>query len=144
MADGVGEIDQSTLVGPLLVVLGVDYAEGEVGRLPGLDRRYELVRKLLFGMEDELDLLARLLLEGRDDLPDRLVLLRVVALIPPHDEVGGLGAERRYDDRRSKNDGSATHDAASLIKWPRHHAPLQRAQQWSGEQPPRPPALTGW
>ena len=75
MADGVGEIDQAPLVGPLLVVLGVDDAEGEVGRPAGLDRRYELVRKLLLGMEDELDLLARLLLEGRDDLPDRLVLL---------------------------------------------------------------------
>ena len=91
-------------------------AEGEVGRLSGLDRRHELVRKLLLGMEDELDLLAGLLLEGRDDLPDRLVLLGVVAFIPPHDEVGGLGGERRHDDRRSKNDGSATHDAASLIK----------------------------
>ena len=47
------------------------------GGSPGLDRRYELVRKLLLGMEDELDLLAGLLLEGRDDLPDRLVLLAV-------------------------------------------------------------------
>jgi hypothetical protein len=113
VADGVREIDQSTLVGPKLVVLGVDYAEGEVGRLPGLDRRYELVRKLRFGMEDEFDLLARLLLEGRDDLPDRLVLLRVVAFVPPHDEIGGASVERRENERRSKNDGSAMHDAAS-------------------------------
>ena len=51
-------------------------------------------------MEDELDLLAGLLLEGGDDLLDRLVLLGVVALIPPHHEVGGLRAERRHGERR--------------------------------------------
>ena len=58
-------------------------------------------------MEGELDLLAGLLLEGGDDLPDRLVLLGVVALIPPHHEVGGLGAERRQEQRRGENDGSS-------------------------------------
>jgi hypothetical protein len=35
------------------------------------------------------------LLEGGDDLPDRLVLLVVIPLLPPHDEVGRLGAIRR-------------------------------------------------
>ena len=55
------------------------------------------VRQLLHGMEDQLDLLAGLLLERSDDLPQRRVLLRVVALVPPHDEVGGPGAERRHD-----------------------------------------------
>jgi hypothetical protein len=53
-------------------------------------------------MEDEFDLLAGLLLESRNDLPDSLVLLRVVAFVPPNDEIGGLGGERRYDDRRSR------------------------------------------
>ena len=47
-------------------------------------------------MENELDLLAGLLLEGGDGLPDRLVLLGVVPLLPPHHEVGGLRAERRH------------------------------------------------
>ena len=51
---------------------------------------------------DELDLLAGLLLEGGDDLPDRLVLLGVAALLPPHHEVGGPGAERRQDQRRGE------------------------------------------
>ena len=51
-------------------------------------------------MENELDLLAGLLLEGGDDLPDRRVLLGVVPLLPPHHEVGGPGAERRQDDAR--------------------------------------------
>jgi hypothetical protein len=36
-------------------------------------------------MENEIDLSAGLLLERRNDLPDRLVLLCVVALIPPDD-----------------------------------------------------------
>ena len=49
-----------------------------------------LLRRLV-----ELDLLAGLLLEGGDDLPDRRVLLGVEALLPPHHEVGGPGAERR-------------------------------------------------
>jgi hypothetical protein len=51
-------------------------------------------------MEDQLDLFASLLLEGGDDLPDRLLLLGVVALIPPDHEVGAPSTERRYDDRR--------------------------------------------
>ena len=90
MADCVREIDEPTLVGPLFVMLDGDLAEHEVGRLAGLDRRHDHVGKLLLGMEHEFDLLARVLLEVRDDLPDRLVLLGK-ALVPPHDEVGGLG-----------------------------------------------------
>jgi pimeloyl-ACP methyl ester carboxylesterase len=101
VADGVGKIDQVPLLGPLLVVVGVDDAEGEVGRPAGLDRRHDLVRKLLLGMKDELDTLAGLLLEGRNDLTDRLVLLRG-ALVPPHDEVGAASAERRQDEHGSK------------------------------------------
>ena len=72
------------------------------GGCSGLDRRHDRVGKLLLGMEDKLDPLAGLLLEGRDDLPDRLVLLGGVALVPPHDEVGAAGAERRQDEHGSK------------------------------------------
>ena len=46
-------------------------------------------------MEDELDLLAGLLLEGGDDLPERRLLLGVEALFPPHHEVGGAGRRRQ-------------------------------------------------
>ena len=65
-------------------------------------------------MEDELDLLAGLLLEGGDDLPDRLVLLGVVPLLPPHHEVGGLRAERRQNERQSNENGVGVHDRSSL------------------------------
>ena len=64
-------------------------------------------------MEDELDLLAGLLLEGGDDLPDRRVLLGVESLLPPDHEVGGPGAERRQDERYGKNDGASAHGGAS-------------------------------
>ena len=50
----------------------------------------------------ELDLLAGFLLEGGDDLRDRLVLLRVEPFLPPHHEVGGLRAERRQHERRGE------------------------------------------
>ena len=46
----------------------------------------------LFGL-DQLDLLSGVLLERRDDLGDRLVLLGVEPLLPPHHEVGGLCAD---------------------------------------------------
>ena len=62
--------------------------------------------------EDELDLLAGLLLEGGDDLPDRRVLLGVEALLPPDDEVGGPGAERRQHERNGEEDGPDPHGAA--------------------------------
>jgi hypothetical protein len=54
-------------------------------------------------MEDELDPFAAVLLEGCDDLPDRLILLGVGPLLPPYHEVGGPGAERGQHDRRSEN-----------------------------------------
>ena len=66
-------------------------------------------------MEDEFDLLAGLLLESRNDLPDRLVLLRVVAFVPPDDEIGGLGPERCHSEHRGKNRSSAAHVVTSPI-----------------------------
>jgi hypothetical protein len=89
-------------------------AEGEVGRPPGRERRLDLVRKLV-GIQNKLDLLAAVLLERCDDLPDRLLLLWVIALIPPDDEVGGLRAERRHDEHRGENRTSAAHVIASPI-----------------------------
>ena len=64
-------------------------------------------------MEGELDLLAGVLLEGRDDLPERLVLLGVVPLLPPHHQVGGFCAERRWQDQQRDEDNGAH----------RHHGP---------------------
>jgi hypothetical protein len=92
VADSVSEVDEPAIIGPLLVVLGVGDAEDVVRRLSGLDRCHHLVRKLLLGMENELDLLAGLFLEGRDDLPDGLVLLGVAAFVPPDDESAALAA----------------------------------------------------
>ena len=60
-------------------------------------------------MEDQLDLLAGFLLECGDDLPDWIVFLGVVALIPPDDEIGAPGAERRHQERRSEKASSAPH-----------------------------------
>ena len=60
-------------------------------------------------MEDELDPFAAVLLEGGHDLPDRLILLGVEPLLPPHHEVGGPGAERRQHDRRSENSDLLVH-----------------------------------
>jgi hypothetical protein len=48
----------------------------------------------------ELDILAGLLLEGGDDILDRLVLVRVVALVLPHHEVGGLRAASEIEPQR--------------------------------------------
>jgi hypothetical protein len=115
VADRVGQVDEPALIGPLLVVLGVGDTEGEVGRLSGLDRRYELVRKFLLGMEDKLDLLAGLLLKGGDDLPERVVLLGVAACAPPHDKVGGLDGERRQNERSGENRSSGAHILTSRI-----------------------------
>ena len=53
-------------------------------------------------MEDEFDLLAGVLLEGGDDLPDRLVLLGVEPLLPPHHEIGGPCAERCGHEQSGK------------------------------------------
>ena len=74
------------------------------------------------------------LLEGGDDLPDRLVLLGVVPLLPPHHEVGGLCAERRQNQRRGKNQGSNAHDPTSLIKSTVDYAPPRRQRQRCGQQ----------
>ena len=57
----------------------------------------------------ELDLLAALLLKGGDDFPDRLVLLGVEPLLPPHHEVGGPGSQWRREKCNSHEHGSAAH-----------------------------------
>ena len=41
-----------------------------------------------------------------------LVLLRVVGLVPPDDEVGGPSAERRQHERGGEEDGPDPHGAA--------------------------------
>ena len=73
------------------------YAEHEVGWPAGFERRHDAWA--LRCPKNELDLLAARLFEGGDDLPDRRVLLGRKSLLPPDHEVGGLGAERRDDDR---------------------------------------------
>jgi hypothetical protein len=103
VADGVREIHEPVVEGPWSDMVVKIVAEGEVRRLAGLERRIDRLWMLVPWMQDQLDLLAGLLLEGGDDLPDRLVLLRVVALIPPHDEVGGPSAERRHHEHRCEN-----------------------------------------
>jgi hypothetical protein len=75
------------------------------------------IGKLRLRIKGELDLLGGLLLEGGDGLLDRRVLLGGVALVPPHDEVGGPGAERRQDQRCSEDDGSTEHSGNSLKYW---------------------------
>jgi hypothetical protein len=80
----------------------------------GLEGRLDLVRDLGLRVEGELDLLAGLLLERGDDLPDRLVLLGVVAFLPPHDEIGGLRAGRRHPERQHENNDLPEHDVAFL------------------------------
>ena len=52
----------------------------------------------------------------------RFALLGVVPLVPPHHEVGGLSAERRYNDRQCKNDASTAHGTTSLINQRGHYA----------------------
>jgi hypothetical protein len=65
-------------------------------------------------VEDEIDLLAAALPEGRDHLPNRRVFLGIETLLPPHDEVGGLGAQRRQNERQSNENGAAIHHRSSL------------------------------
>jgi hypothetical protein len=62
---------------------------------------------------DELDLNAGVPLKGGDGLGDRLILLGVVPLLPPHDEVGSVHAERHDDQRYGKNRNSTAHIVAS-------------------------------
>jgi hypothetical protein len=102
-------------MGPLVDVRDADHGEEEVGRTPsGLDQSQCLVDKLLVRVEDELDLLPTVLLERRNDLPDRLVLLVVLSLLPAHHEIGALCAERRDGQRRGKNQNPASHERLSL------------------------------
>jgi hypothetical protein len=77
-----------------------------------LQRRLEPFRELLLWIEAELNLLADFLFEGGDDLPDRLVLLGVEPLLPPHHEVGGLSTERRKNERRGKKSGLLVHGSS--------------------------------
>ena len=112
-AEDAREVDQPVLISPpgdLAFAVG---AEQEVRGLPRLERRLGPIEHLILRGLDELDLLAGLLLKGRDDLPDCRVLLGVVALLPPDDEVGRPSAERGQDDRYGKNDGSSAHRGAS-------------------------------
>jgi hypothetical protein len=76
---------------------------------------------------DELDLLAGLLLEGGDDLPDRGVLLLVEALVPPDDKVGGPGAERRHEDQHGGKDNSASSHHGRLPEVIAQHTPIAAA-----------------
>jgi hypothetical protein len=78
-------------------------AEQKVGRLPGRERHLGLVKQLVLCGLEKLDLLLCLLLECGHNLGDRLVSLRIEALLPPDYEVGSLSAERRHDERRGEN-----------------------------------------
>jgi hypothetical protein len=100
VADGVGELREPAVEGPLSDVAGKEETKGEVGRLAGLQRGRYCLWMLRLWMEDQLDVLAGFLLERGDGLLNGLLLLRVVALIPPYDEVGGLRARRRRGERR--------------------------------------------
>jgi hypothetical protein len=55
----------------------------------------------------QVEQLAGALLEGRDGLPDRGVLLVLVSLFPPYHEVGALWTELRHGEHRSENRSSA-------------------------------------
>ena len=82
----------------------------KLGRPPPPQRRLGFVEHLILCGLDELDLLARALLEGGDDLADRLVFLGIESLLPPHDEVGGLCAEWRQDQRGGEDEDSNAHN----------------------------------
>ena len=49
VADGVGEVHEPIVEGPLSDVVDEQEAEGEVGRLADLERRRDLPRELLLG-----------------------------------------------------------------------------------------------
>jgi hypothetical protein len=99
-----------------------DNGEDEVGRgPPGFDRGQCIVAKLLVLFENELDLLIGLLLEGGNDLPDRLVLLVVLSLLPPHYEVGALGAKWRHYECHGQKDGSGV--GGKVKPFPCHGGP---------------------
>jgi hypothetical protein len=61
---------------------------------------------------DELHREVRLRLKGLSELRKGPVLLGIVGLIPPHDEVGGPGTERGHDQRSGEEDGPSQHGTA--------------------------------
>jgi hypothetical protein len=114
-AKGGLEVHKLALVSPL----GDPFAEvkvQEIGRLPRLEGCSGLVAHLILAVQDEVDLLAAVLLEGRDDLPNRLVLPGMGPLLPPDDEAGGVGGERGRGERHGENNGFSAHDVASLVR----------------------------
>jgi hypothetical protein len=52
------------------------------------------------------------LLKAGDKLRNCRILLRIVAFVPPDDEVGGLGGDRRQHERGGEDDGPNLHGAA--------------------------------
>ena len=62
------------------------HRRSQAGGQPRL--RHRSWSEALFRVEGDLNLLSAGLLEGGDDLLERLVLLGVVSLIPPHNEIG--------------------------------------------------------
>jgi hypothetical protein len=83
-------------------------AESEIRHLAGGECRQGLDRGVLVGEQAVLDRHARIALERADDLLELVVLLLVVALVPPDHEVGGDGA--LADRAREKGAG---HEADS-------------------------------
>jgi hypothetical protein len=97
--DGVSQVDEPIVESPFGDVVPSAEAEGKVGQRAGLERCHDLVLKLILLIERELYLFTAALLESCDDISERLVLLGIGPLLPPHHEVGGLGAERCHDER---------------------------------------------
>jgi hypothetical protein len=79
--------------------------------MPGLDRGEGLGRHLILRVEHKVDPLAGPPLERGDEFADHLVLLGEEAFLPPDDEVGGPGAERRQRERGGEEDGPDPHGA---------------------------------
>jgi hypothetical protein len=103
------QIGQTVVVGPLGSPLSADERVQEIRRRPGLERGVGLVEHLVHRGLNEFDVLAGLLLERGDDLPDRLVFLLVEAFVPPDDQIGGLRTARRHHERHAQNNGSTAH-----------------------------------
>ena len=90
VADSVREVHEPIVEGPFpdVAVNGVPNAKS--GGWPASSAASILSGSSACWIENELDLLAAVLLKGGDGLPDRRVLLGVEPLLPPHHEVGGL------------------------------------------------------
>jgi hypothetical protein len=129
--DHVREVDEPVVICPLAVIVVRVRAEQEIRWLPSRNRGERLGLNIIEGWLFELDLFSGLLLEGGDDFPDRLVLLRVEPLLPPHHEVGGVCAERRYCERRGKKNGLLAH--GRLLKLPPAHLSLASLRRSSVE-----------